>query len=598
VTGRLTLLSVWFTTDFPLTTVVFWWQWLAWGANSTGFHVVNVLLHATGAVLVWRVLARLQIPGSGLAALLFAVHPVCVASVAWIAELKNTLSLPFFLLSVLWFLRGDDEAAGAPGAKAGRWHWLSVGAFLLALLSKTSTVMLPVVLLGCAWWRRGCVTRRDLWRVAPYFLLAAGFGALTIWFQAHGAIKGVTVQTEGIGGRLAGAGVALWFYLGKALWPLNLNMIYPRWDSAAWGVAAYLPVLLWGAMLACCWRFRRGWGRPVLFALGGFTVVLFPVLGFFDMFFLTMSRVSDHFQYVALIAVLALVAAGLSEVRFRRVLGVAESFLVAALALSTAHRAKVFASEEGLWRDTLAKNPAAWCAHANLGWILAAQRDFYSATEHLEAAVRYRPENASAQCNLGRVLALQNQMPEAEEHFQAGLKLKPADGEIRRHYAAALADHGKLAAAVEQLRAAQRSQPELGTSLQLAGLFYRTGQFAEAVGTYRQALALQPDATEALNNLAMLLATCADGAVRDGTEAVQRAEAACRITERTNAVMLGTLAAAYAEAGRSSNAVAAAEQAIARAKVAEDERMAAIHTRLLEQFYRAGKAYHEPLRKP
>ena len=116
VKGELGLRSVWFQTDFPLTMIGFWVQWLAWGKNPAGYHAVNVILHATSAVLVWRVLARLKIAGPWLAATLFAVHPVCVASVAWISELKNTLSLPFFLLSLWWYLRAE----GQEGAEGGR----------------------------------------------------------------------------------------------------------------------------------------------------------------------------------------------------------------------------------------------------------------------------------------------------------------------------------------------------------------------------------------------------------------------------------------------------------------------------------------------
>src|SRR5688572_9864799 len=154
-TGDLNLRTVWFGTDFPLTTVMFWIQWLLWGKNTFGYHVVNVLLHATSAVLVWRILLRLKIPGAWLAAALFAVHPVCVASVAWISEFKNTLSLPICLLSLWWYLRFEENCAEHKPAKARWCFWLSLAAFALALLSKTSIVMLPVILLICAWWQRG-----------------------------------------------------------------------------------------------------------------------------------------------------------------------------------------------------------------------------------------------------------------------------------------------------------------------------------------------------------------------------------------------------------------------------------------------------------
>jgi protein O-mannosyl-transferase len=162
------LYDIWFTTKpydyFPLTFTSFWLEWRLWGMNATGYHVVNVLLHALGAILFWRVLLRLKIPGALLAAMVFEVHPVCVASVAWIAERKNTLSLVFYLLSFLWYLRFDSESRLAPHASRrfsssilhppSSFYCLSLLAFLLALLSKTSVVTLPLVLRLCVWWRR------------------------------------------------------------------------------------------------------------------------------------------------------------------------------------------------------------------------------------------------------------------------------------------------------------------------------------------------------------------------------------------------------------------------------------------------------------
>jgi len=243
VTGKLTLRSIWFGTDFPLSLTALWLEWLAWGKNPAGYHIVNILLHMAGTVLLWRVLLRLKIPGAWLGSLIFAVHPVCAGSVAWISELKNTLSLVFFLLSILWYLRFDEE----PSSR--HWsYWLSLMAFILALLSKTSTVMLPVVLLLCAWWRRGRITARDVLRTSPYFLASLAFGLMTIWFQAHQTMTTAPVETETFWARLASAAKAIWFYLGKDLFPVNLSMIYPRWTIDPAAPASYLPMLTLGGV--------------------------------------------------------------------------------------------------------------------------------------------------------------------------------------------------------------------------------------------------------------------------------------------------------------------------------------------------------------
>jgi len=638
VTGELGFGSIWFRTDFPLSNLAFWLERLAWDNHPMGYHVANVLLHATAAVLLWRVLAQLKVPAAWLAAMIFTVHPVCVASVAWISELKNTLSLPFFLLSILWFLPPDSRTRPSPLApRPSVRYCLSLLAFVFALLAKTSTVMLPVVLLACAGWQRGRVGWRDWLRTSPFFALALAFGYMSIGFQVHGAMAGVAVQSEDFWGRLAAAGMALWFYLGKALLPLHLTMIYPRWEIVSASGWSYLPLLLWCAVLGVCWAGRRNLGRPLLFGLGCFTAMLFPVLGFFDMYFLALSRVSDHFAYLPLTALVALAAAGLDwgvgrifrapvatdasrrplpggqlapadvgghdlsanpVLRARpgakgKVLAFTGGGLVMALAVLAMLRAHVFISGEALWRDTLARNPMAWCAHANLGSILASQQKYDEARDHLVTSLKLNPNNAQAHSNLARVMAIQRQFSEADLEFRAAVRLKPKDSEIRRSYAAALAEQGRRTEAVAQLRELLQSKPDIEARSQLATLLYQAGKFGEAATEYRQLLAAKPDQPEALSNLAWLLATSPDSATRNGTDAVRFAEQACRLTSYQHAQTISALAAAYAEAGRFTDAVAATRKAIELARTGGDARFAAVNEQLLS-LYRAGKPYHMP----
>ena len=270
------LRKLWFSTEprdyYPMTGSLCWLEWRAWGNNATGYHVLNVLLHAVNAMLVWMILRRLKIPGAWLAALVFAVHPVNAATVAWISEQKNTLSLLFAAVAVLLWLRFCDE---------GRWRWygFSLAAFLLALLSKSAVVMLPVVLLGCVWWTRGRVRWRDVWCGLPFFVASLVLGLITVWFQYHRAMLGNPVRSDSFLARLATAGWVPWFYLYKALLPLNLTVIYPKWQIDAGHWISYLP----GALLVVCflvfWWKRRTWGRPLLFGLGYFVVTLFPGIG-------------------------------------------------------------------------------------------------------------------------------------------------------------------------------------------------------------------------------------------------------------------------------------------------------------------------------
>ncbi|MEK7707278.1 MAG: tetratricopeptide repeat protein [Verrucomicrobiota bacterium] len=608
LTGEHTLGSIWFQGDFPLATVGFWIQHLLWGGNPAGYHVVNIALHAVNALLVWRVLARLKVCGAWLAAMIFAVHPVCVASAAWISELKNTLSLVFCLLSLLWYLRFEDQRAEGRGQRAevnpltsdhrsptSGYYWLSLGAFLLALLSKTSTVMLPVVLLAGAWWRRGRVTQSDWLAAAPHFALATAFGLMTIWFQSHQAIGSETVQMENFPGRLAGAGWAVWFYLGKALLPVNLSMIYPRWKIAA-TIVSLLPLLLLAAGFLVCWWFRRGRGRAALFALGCFTMTLFPVLGFFDMYFMVFSRVSDHFQYLPLICIAALVAAALHTALPKKILRWVAVALIAALGMLTAQRARVFATDEGLWVDTLARNPAAWNAHNNLGCIRAEQGQWDEALRHFETSLKLNPRNTKALVNLGKARAVEKNYAAAEAHFQAALKIKPDDADAHAQYGSMLAGLGRNEEAAAHLREAVRLRPEIEMRLELAAVYRAAGKIREAIEQCRQALRAKPDQPEALSNLAWLLATAADEKLRDGQEAVRCAERACALTGRQKPQMVAVLAAAYAEAGQFDKAVATAQQAVELARAAGNLPFAATNEQLL-RLYTSGQPYHEPLLK-
>ncbi len=610
VTGEGRWYSLWFQADFPLTTVALWLQHLFWAENATGYHIVNVALHTLNALLVWRVLAALKIPGAWIGATLFAVHPVGVASAAWISELKNTLSLFFFLLSLCLWLRQEDRRVRSPvsgvSSEAGSTnltprpshvtllYWLSLGAFVLSLLSKTSTVMLPVVLLACVWWRQGGLTRSDLWRTVPFFALSLGFGLATVWIQKHQIIGGEIVQTEGVFDRLAGAGMALWFYVGKAFWPGSLSIIYPRWQINAVSWRNWLPLLFWILLLAAGWRFRQGRGRPLLFALGCFTVTLFPVMGFFDMYYMAFSRVSDHFQYLPFICLAALAGATLRRWLPGSIGCGAAAVLIAGLSVLTCQRARVFSTDERLWADTLAKNPAAWNAHNNLGCIRAEQGRLNEALGHFQDSLKFNPRNVKAVVNLAKTRMALGDFNEAEKNFQTALAMKADDPEVRTHYGSMLARLRRFDEAAVQLHEAIRLRPDTARRLELVNVYRAAGRTREAIAQCREALAANPDQPEVLSNLAWMLATTPDDQLRDGPEAVRCAQKACGLTHFKDAQKVGVLAAAYAEAGQFDKATATAEQAVALARAAGNDRFAAMNQHLL-QLYTAGRPFHEPV---
>src|SRR5271166_1221811 len=316
IVGPLGLKEIWTTSAAdicPLTLTTFWMEHALWGLGGPlPYHLVNVLLHGACAVLLWRVLRGLRVQGAWLGAALWALHPVGVESVAWITEMKNTESGLFFLLSILYFVRWL-RAKELDRRTGGGWNYALTLLFAaLAMASKSSTVILPVVLCLCAWWIEGRWHWRNVTRVIPVFLMAIAASAVSIWtqgFQLATVTDPQWVRTWPE--RLATAGDAVWFYLGKLLWPYSLIAVYPRWqiDGGQW--ISYLPLLAVIVILTIFWLQRRLWSRACFFAFAYFIVALLPVLGLIDNYVFHYSLVFDHFQYLASIGPLALAGTGL-----------------------------------------------------------------------------------------------------------------------------------------------------------------------------------------------------------------------------------------------------------------------------------------------
>src|SRR5271166_5310384 len=379
IVGPLGLKEIWTTSAAdicPLTLTTFWAEHALWGLGPLPYHLVNVLLHGACAVLLWRVLRSLRVQGAWLGAALWALHPVAVESVAWITDMKNTESGLFFLLSILFFVRWlrSRDLEGRTG-----WNYTLTLIFAaLAMASKSSTVILPVVLCLCAWWMEGRWRWRNAARVLPIFLMSIAASALSVWTQGLALAQAVTdphlLRTWPE--RLATAGDAVWFYLGKLLWPHPLITIYPRWqiDTTQW--VSYLPLLAVIVILSIFWLKRELWSRACFFAFAYFIAALLPVLGLIDNPIFRFSLVFDHFQYLGSIGPLALVGTGLawfSDLTIPKKPWLQSSLcagLLLILGMASWQRTWAYESHETLWTDTLAKNPDSWLGHCNLGLAL------------------------------------------------------------------------------------------------------------------------------------------------------------------------------------------------------------------------------------
>ena len=488
---------------FPLTYSTHWLEWRLFRGSAVGPHLINVLLHGLSAVLLWRVLLRLKVPGAWLAGVFFALHPVAVASAAWLSERKNTLSMVLYLASILAYLRFEDLPVrggshhdGTTSTTGGNPHYyLSLGLFLLALLSKSSVAMLPVILLLLAWWRRGKVARRDLLRTAPFFALSLALGLVTIWFQWHNAIGQEVVRAEGTASRVAAAGWITWFYLYKILLPVRLCAVYPRWEVDGSSLLSFLPVVLLAATTVALWANRKRWGAGPLVAWGYFIVSLLPVLGFVDMSFMRLSLVADHLQYAAMPGILALAAALLARATGGASWGRAAAIVVGiCLAALTFQRAGVFTSNQRLWRDNVEKTPRSARAWCELGMAYGEANAVDEEIVCFDKALELDPHFAIAWCDRGNACVVARRYAEAIRDYAQAIALAPDYGEAWFNRGAAYAKTGHNEEALRDLDQAVALRPDYAeVCITRGNVCMALGRYAEAIGDYDQALALRPD---------------------------------------------------------------------------------------------------------
>ena len=564
------LRRMWLTTEpidyWPLTNSSFWLEWRLWGLNPAGYHVTNLLLHIAAGLLIWAVLRRLSLPGAWLAAMLFALHPVNAQSVAWIAQRKNTLSMVFFLLSILWYLRASSGETSTRRPDDGRqvrttmiWYWLGFSAFVLAMLSKGSVAILPGILLLLTWWRHDHITRRDVIRILPFFIVAVGLTFVNLWFQARmpGGTRDVTALQ-----RVLGAGAVLWFYVAKALVPIRLVFIYPQWDIRADEVRWWLPLIAAVAFTAVLiWQRRRPVARAVLLAWAFVCIALIPVMGFTDVYFMKYSLVADHYAYIAVIGVAAGVAAGLD--RGLRPMRMAPHVLRATLLIvagvATWQQAHVYAGPEVLYRTTLRSNPGVSVLHNNLGaFLLDQSRNQEAATEFREA-LRLQPDLASAHSNLCEAAARLNLVDEALTECSTTLRASPNRAAAHKNMGTALAASGRLRDARAEMEVALALNPDsIQTHYELADLLRATGEPAAAVDHYRRVLREWPDAAGAQNGL---------GSALMELDQLADAEAAFRESIRLNPDLADAhrnLADVLMQRGRIDDAITQYREALAR----------------------------------
>jgi protein O-mannosyl-transferase len=570
---------------YPIVHTSFWIEHKLWGLHPLGFHATNVLLHTLNTFLVWRVLRRLGLSPAAawIAGALFAVHPVHVESVAWVTERKNTLSFTFFAGSALWWLRwaglAEDDRSGAGSPRV--WA-ISCALFLLALLAKSATAPLPIVLLILAWWKRGRWDRRELW-LLPYFAASIALGVLTIHLERE------NVGTVTLHGLLQGdqrflvAARALTFYAAKLVWPVNLSFIYPRWKADPQALTSWLFVAGVLALLITLHAARRRVGRGPLAATLAWSAILAPVLGFVDLYFHRFSFVSDHFQYHASPAAFALVGTGLARAGAAgrsRIAWIGVALLLLGLAASSVARIGVFHDDDVLWADTLHRNPNAWIAWNNLGRKALDSGHLDEAEDLLRRAIAADSTSHEAWNNLGACSLARGRPAASVPAFERAIALHQADITATENLGRALLLSGQLSRAEQVLRKAvampfHGPEPEVDLVETLA----RTGQAEEAERACRASRTSYPLDPRFDLLLATLLRR--RGAI---DEAARVLEHAATSTGRRDPVVLDAWASTLASQGRLADAARIEEEALA---LAPGSRIEAVLRARYEAFRRA-----------
>jgi len=491
---------------YPLKSTVLWGLWHLWGPSPMGYRLFSLFCHLASALLIWRLFASVGLRWGWLGGLFFAVHPLTVESVAWISEIKNTLSLPFLLAAMLCFIDYDNTRHG----RALTW---AVLCFLAAMLCKSSVVMLPAVLLLYCWWKRGAISRRDLVSALPFAVISLVLGCVTIWFQHTRAIGDNPIPHMGLLARFGAAGMNIWFYLGKTAFPSGLSPLYPQWSVDPPGMWQLLSLPALFALLWWCWTRRAGWGRHVLFGFGFFLLNLLPVLGLLKMSFMAFSWVSDHFVYLPMIGLIGLAVAA-AEIGYRRLpklwrtaeLTIIGALVVLLVSLSSAHAA-IFRNKESLWTATLRIHPDSVAAHNSLGAVYVDEGRLPEAMEQIHEALRLRPAYAPARNNLGLALRKAGHFEEALAEFREALRLDPLMVAAHNNAGDILLAQKQLPEAAKEFRQAIAVDHNCTSAHNNLGIILMLqGQSPDALREFQVALTIDPSNDEAHGNLGIALA--------------------------------------------------------------------------------------------
>jgi len=512
------LKEIWFSYKppqyYPVVFSSFWLEHQLWGLNPAGYRAINLVFHIFNALLVYVILFKLSRPLSLPAALIFALHPVQVETVAWITERKNIYGAFFYLLATFFYIRFHDS-------QQKKDYGFSLLSFVCALLSKSITVTFVVVPLLIRWWQGRKFRKLDFIQLTPFVLLGFAAGLNTVYLEiVRVGAKGSSWSLPLLG-KLVLPGKIILFYIYKLVFPYELIFFYPRWfvdPSILW---QWLPTVCVALILGLLYFYREKTGRAAFALFLCFVASLFPALGFFNVYPMMYSYVADHFQYIASISMIILLcaAAGFMAKRmvFERFAVAPETrqmafflalvFIAPVLGFKSFSYSKAFESRETLFTDVIQKNPGAWMAHNNLGMVYISQGKVSKAFDQFQKTLKIKPKDCTALNNLGNIYKAQGLWEKAREAYETCIAADPEYATAYNNLGLVHVHSGDLQQAREFFEKAAALDPMAHNAhLNLGLLYLQQKDYDRAMAHYNKAIAIHPYYAEAYLQLGLLYA--------------------------------------------------------------------------------------------
>lgn len=505
------LKNIWFKPGstvqyYPLLFTFFWGQYQLWGFDVVGYHLFNIFIHIINVLLIWYLLTYLNVKGAFYAALIFAVHPVHVETVVWITELKNLLSTTFYLIALWTYMRFIPiHPQQISDKKKKLFYGFSFIFYVCALLTKTVTCSLPVVILLILYWKHQKIKKQDILSVTPYFVVGILFAFMTIWMEKHFAGVIVTPIDLSFLERLLIASRALWFYPSKLLWPADLIFIYPKWNVMANVWWQYLYVIATAGVIGLLFQLRHRLGRAPVVAVLFYVFTIFPALGFIDIETMQYTYVADHYQYLASLGFIIPFGFLLKRLfekakrpQFKILIMV---IIVGALTFLSFNQGKNYKNLYVLWQKTIDKNPSCWLAYHNRGTMFLYDQQYDKALTDLDQALLLNPDLYQALNNRGTVYLNKGDLENSLRDFNRAISINATFHQAYKNRGDVYFRLQKIDSALDDYNQAISVNKDYEQAYNNRGvLYHKVGKYDAAISDFNKALVINPKYAKAYIN--------------------------------------------------------------------------------------------------